>query len=34
MTYEGHDKKVTREGTLPEPVLLTAFGREFANVLG
>jgi hypothetical protein len=32
--YEGRNKEFTREGTLPEPVLMTASSREFANVLG
>jgi hypothetical protein len=32
--YAGRKKEFTREGTLPEPVLLTAFSREFANVRG
>ncbi len=27
-------KRSHGEGTLPKPVHLTAFGREFANVLG
>ena len=30
--YAGGKKEFTREGTLPEPVLQTAFSREFANV--
>jgi hypothetical protein len=31
--YEGRNKECTREATLPEPVLMTPSGREFANVL-
>ena len=34
MTFEGRNKEVTRGGTLPEPVLLTAFGREFSSQSG
>ena len=34
MTYEGRNKEVARGGHAPEPVLLTAFGREFSSQRG